>query len=389
MKKNDFTKIILSKITEEQILEIIKEFGVLPYKIKETEIWFKTICHCGDSHKLCYFRNSKEFYCYTNCGKMNLFSFIMNVKDCSFPEAIDFLKRKLKISERVGLQQSSIEDSEIFRMLQKRQEMNNPIIIQDFTATPLEIVNDKIMNYFEDIYYMGWINEGISIETMQKYNIKWYGLENHIIIPHYDIEGNLVGIRRRTLQETEIIEGAKYMPETIQGKMYTHSLNFNLYGLDKNKKAIQKYHKVIIVEAEKSVLLSDTYYGEESITVATCGFNISNWHKEMLLKLGVEEVILAFDKDFDPNEFIEVENKNDLKYKKYMMFCDRLTKFSDSFGKKCEVSVLWDEYNLLQLKDSPFDRGKKTFETLYKKRIHMIDFETSIYDSNSYSQYFT
>ena len=378
MKQNDFINTILTKITEEQILEIIREFGALPYRIKETEIWFQTICHGGDSHKLCYFRNSKEFYCYTNCGKMNLFNFIMNVKECSFYEAIEFLKRKLKISERVGLRTSSVSESDELFALKQKVELNSKMKNQDFNSTPLETINDKIMDYFEDVYYSGWIKEGISIETMQKYNIKWYGLENHIIIPHYDIEGNLVGIRRRSLQKKEIIEGNKYMPETIQGKMYSHSLNFNLYGLDKNKEAIQKYKKVIITEAEKSVLLSDTYYGDKSITVATCGFNISNWQKQMLLNLGVEEVILAYDKDFNPNDFLEVEDINSLTYKKYMNFCDRLTKFSNTFEHNCAVSVLWDEYNLLQLKDSPFDRGKDVFETLFKKKVHMSEFDTKI-----------
>lgn len=378
MKQNDFVKIILSKITEEQILDIIKEFGASPYRIKETEIWFRTICHGGDSHKLCYFRNSKEFYCYTNCGKMNLFSFIMNVKECSFFEAVEFLKRKLKISTRVGLHSPSVSESEELLALKRDLENKSLIKNQDFTPVPLEPITNKIMDYFEDVYYTGWIDEGISIETMQKYNIKWYGLENHIIIPHYDIEGNLVGIRRRTLQEAELVSGNKYMPETIQGKMYTHSLNFNLYGLDKNKKAIQEHKKAIIVEAEKSVLLSDTYYGDKSITVATCGFNISNWQKQMLLNLGVKEIILGYDKDFNPNEFAEIRNEDTLAYKKYINFCERLNKFSSLFSHDCSVSVLWDEYNLLQLKDSPFDRGKETFETLFKKRTHMSEFDNNI-----------
>lgn len=378
MKQSDFVKLILSKITEEQILDIIKDFGASPYRIKETEIWFRTICHGGDSHKLCYFRNSKEFYCYTNCGKMNLFSFIMNVQGCSFFEAIEFLKRKLKISTRVGLHNPSNSESEELLALKRDLQTKSEMTSQDFSDVPLESIDDKILNYFEDIYYTGWIDEGISIETMQKYNIKWYGLENHIIIPHYDIEGNLVGIRRRTLQEAELNSGIKYMPETIQGKMYTHSLNFNLYGLDKNKKAIQEHKKVIIVEAEKSVLLSDTYYGDKSITVATCGFNISNWQKQILLNLGVKEVILGYDKDFNPNEFLDIKDENTLTYKKYTTFCDRLTKFSNMFSHDCSVSVLWDEYNLLQLKDSPFDRGKETFETLFKKRTHMSDFDNII-----------
>lgn len=373
--KNDFIQKILEKVTEEQVLQIIEDFGAKPYKIKDNEIWFQTICHGGDSHKLCYFRDSKEFYCYTNCGKMNLFSFIMKVKECNFAEAVKFLKIKLGISGRTGLQQNSQVVLEIENDINEKEQLMNFSQPQDFIETPLNIIDDKILNYFEDVYYTGWIDEGITIETMQKHNIKWYGLENHIIIPHYDVQGNLVGIRRRTLQEREILEGNKYMPEIIQGITYNHALNFNLYGLDKNKSAIKRDKKVIIVEAEKSVLLSDSYYGDNSIVVATCGFNISNWQREMLINLGVNEVILGFDKDFDPRQFEGKQDENDLQYKKYLNYCDRIIKFSNAFQQDCYVSVLWDEYGLLELKDSPFDRGKEVFETLFKHRIKMDDVE--------------
>ena len=78
------SKKIIGQITEEQILAIMKELGATPFRIKPKEIWFQTICHGGDSHKLCYFREGKDFYCYTNCGKMNLFRLIANVKSCLF-----------------------------------------------------------------------------------------------------------------------------------------------------------------------------------------------------------------------------------------------------------------------------------------------------------------
>lgn len=375
MSENNFTQKILELITEEQILQIISEYGANPVKIKPNEIWFRTICHGGNSHKLCYFRNSKEFYCYTNCGKMNLFTFIMNIKDISFGEAVNFLKRKIGISSRVGFQESS-EDKEGALYYLKKKRMKQTTINKDFNMTPIPTINDTILNYFEDIYYKGWIDEGITIPSMQKHNIKWYGLEKHIIIPHYNINGELVGIRRRTLQEQELREGNKYMPETIQGIQYAHSLNMNLYGLDKNKKTIQLDKRVIITESEKSVLLSDSYYDNQSITVATCGFNISSWHKEVLMKLGVREIILAFDKDFDPLEFNKENiNKESLEYKKYIRFCERLTKFSNLFHNQCKVSVLWDERNLLDIKDSPFDKGKQVFEELFKYRVNMSSFE--------------
>ena len=158
--------------------------------------------------------------------------------------------------------------------------------------------NANILNYFNDkIFYGGWIDEGISIETMQKFGIRWYEYEKHIIIPHFNIDGKLVGIRRRSLKPED--SKNKYMPEFLDGEYFEHPLGLNLYGIYENQETIKKKKKAIIVEGEKSVLLSDSYYGNNSITVATCGFHVSDWQLQQLLKLGVKEIYLGFDKDFD------------------------------------------------------------------------------------------
>ena len=94
---------LIQTITEDQILELLCEFGAEQYgAAKENEIWFNTICHGGDSHKLCYYRNTKTFYCYTNCGKMSLFNLIMKVLDCNFSESILFVAKRLGINNRYG-----------------------------------------------------------------------------------------------------------------------------------------------------------------------------------------------------------------------------------------------------------------------------------------------
>ena len=52
---------ILNKVTKEVVIEIMEENGSPLYaKSKDNRtgqecLWFRTICHGGDSHKLCYF----------------------------------------------------------------------------------------------------------------------------------------------------------------------------------------------------------------------------------------------------------------------------------------------------------------------------------------------
>lgn len=369
-------KEVLSNVTPEVVVNIMAENGSRVYnrtvdrRTQQQCLWFQTICHGGDSHKLCYFTETKEFYCYTNCGKMSFYDLIKrirNIKSDKFYDAVKYVAQKTGKSYNSNRTGIGGKDRELAEDLNEMEELsekrNRKDKKEEFNN---KIYDDKILNYFDPYtFYEGWIKDGISIKSMYKFNIRWYELEKHVIIPHYNINGELVGIRRRSLKPED--EKRKYMPEYIDGILYEHPLGLNLYGLYENQEAIKRYKRAIIVEGEKSVLLSDTYYGRKSCTVATCGFNISDWQLNTLLKLGVEEIILGFDKDYDiTKENIYKKNKKDLigfeNYKKRLrVLCERITPY-------CDTYILLDKKNLLKIKDSPFDEGKDVFEMLMKAK---------------------
>lgn len=340
-------------------------------------LWFRTICHDGDSHKLCYFTETKDFYCYTCCGKMTFFNFIKkikNLKEEEFYQAVSYVAQKVGINasrDRIGVGEKVIarECREKFEAVARRREqmLYNPPIVEIN-----KFYDDSILKYFdENTFYKGWIDEGISIDTMRKFGIRWYEYQKHIIIPHYNINGQLVGIRRRSLKPED--KNNKYMPEFLEGKSYEHSLGLNLYGLYENQEAIKRKKRAIIVEGEKSVLLSDSFFGNESVAVATCGFNVSNWQLQSLFKLGVNEILLGFDKDFDILK--EEEYKKDEKtWKDYNRYLDRLDSLCQriSKGGQAHVYLIRDRNGLLNIKDSPFDQGKKTLEKLIKDKKKII-----------------
>ena len=105
---------------------------------------------------------------------------------------------------------------------------------------------------------------------MDKFNIRYSISQNKIVIPHYNINGELIGIRGRALNEDEIELFGKYMPIKLEETYYSHPLSRALYGLNFNKNCMAAAGKVILFEAEKSVLLYDTYY-ENNISAAVCG----------------------------------------------------------------------------------------------------------------------
>ena len=71
---------IIDKLNIEAIIELMKNLGAEDYIEKDTYIQFQTICHNEDitdaSHKLYFYKESKLFVCYTECGTMNIFQFL-------------------------------------------------------------------------------------------------------------------------------------------------------------------------------------------------------------------------------------------------------------------------------------------------------------------------
>ena len=199
-----------------------------------------------------------------------------------------------------------------------------------------------------------WQQEGISYNTMLKYDIRFDPINNCIVIPNYDIEGKLISIRGRYFEGD-----AKYKPIIYNGQVLSHPSSLSLYGLHIVKDEVKRQKKVIIFEGEKSVLKMNTLYGKNNIAVATLGKNISNQQIKLLTKLGVQEVILAYDADY------QTYDEMDKKRKEYI----RLAKPLSTFFNVC---ILMDmDLNLLHYKDSPIDQGKDVFEKIFKNRLYI------------------
>jgi DNA primase len=322
---------LIELITTEDIIEILKDLGSENYKRdNKGNLYFLTVCHGGDSYKLYYLADSKFFICLTCCGSMSVFDVIMSAKNIIYDEAFEYvckfkninLSKKLK----VGIQKKEIVNHDLdFLNLYTYKNTKQHIQLPQYDT--------YILNLFDDYLPYSWYKEGINDEISTYFKIKYYINQNKAIIPHYDIEGNLVGIRARSFSQVDIDSGRKYMPIIIQGLTYRYPMNFNLYGIYQNKENIKKYKKAIIFESEKSVMLYGSYYGQENnISVATCGMTFSIYQKDLLMSLGIEEIIICYDKQYQL-EIIENENvdKSSKPWKEYDGFVKRLIKISEMF----------------------------------------------------------
>lgn len=143
--------------------------------------------------------------------------------------------------------------------------------------------------------------------------------------------------------------------------MYNHPLGFSLYNLNNSKNNIKILKKAIVFEGEKSPLLYESYFGKENdISVACCGSNLSSYQLKLLLDLGVEEVIIAFDKQF--------KTKGDLEFKRWTK---KLTDIDKKYREYVKISFMFDKNDILRYKSSPIDEGKDKFIKLYEERFSL------------------
>ena len=360
-----------NKLTINQISQLLAELGGEPTIEKNGSILIaQTICHNhpGEgSHKLYYYDNTKLFKCYTDCSStFDIFELIIKIKklndniELSLKDAINFVAAFFNLQddnfENGFFNLESAEDWKILSKYDRRKEKEN------FSQTvELKTLNKDLLKYMPTPHILSWEQEGISSEVMLNRGICYNPISQAILIPHYDIKGNLIGIRERTLVEENEVYG-KYHPAILKTVMYNHPLGFNLYNLNNSKDAISSIKKAIVWEGEKSCLLYASYFGEENdITCAVCGSSLTNYQVQLLLSLGVEEIIIGFDKQF--------QTEGDEEWKRWTK---KLTDIHTQYGKLCQISFLFDkEGKFLKYKDSPIDEGKDIFLQLFKERIYL------------------
>lgn len=355
-------KDLREQMTPEQIKEILREYGIHDQFENMTAIQFPTCCHNlepeeGHQHaKLYYYKENNMFRCYTACdGVFDIFQLIIKMEELrgneiTLPQAIKVAG--FEMEDTRDLSEDKKDDKKSLEYFSK---------MQNLTVVPQHVYKGydrQILENYSDNkeYLLPWSNEGITYEALEAFNIRYDVINMAIVIPHHDVDGNLIGVRGRFMAEDS---KAKYMPLTFGGQVMAHPIRGNLYGLHENKNVIQKHKTAIIFESEKSVLKFSSYFGHENnFSVATCGNKVSQEQIQLLQNLGVKQVVLAFDKDYTDSTGRVIVQSN------YEQIAKRLSLYFNT-------AIIMDFGTLLGYKDSPIDRGKSVFEELFKYRYYV------------------
>jgi hypothetical protein len=349
-------KELREQITVENNKDILALYGVDSVHENEEFLVFPTACHNidGGSHKLYYYKDNHMFKCYTECDSVfDIFTLVQKMQELrdepvSLPQAI-----------KITGMDTDLDLSEVD--LNARNDMDYLYDLNHTVSNELydpELLNESLIMQafiFSRDALKIWEEENISSQTMMKYKIKYDPVANAIIIPHYNDEGGLIGVRGRYLNPDAY---AKYKPIKHNGKVLAHKTSRVVYGLNINKEAIKKHKIAIIFEGEKSVMKMDTIYGDNSVAVAVSGKTITIDHIKLLLKYGVEKIVLAFDRDYsDLDEIVQKQQE----YREIVSYVQNF----------CNVSMIIDYSFKLDYKDSPIDKGKEVFEDLMSKKINL------------------
>ena len=359
-------KAIREELSIDDYFQLVTEWGGNP---EFTPFGFisDTICHNppgGGSRKLYFYKNSDLFKCYTDCDcAFDIFELTIKVaqiqsnRKMDLNDAVRYLAAKFNIvialddTEDLGLTDwqyliayDKINDIPTVNQVPQLKEYDKRIL------GPLAINPN---------YLTPWINDHIKPEILAHAQIGYNFSTDQISIPHFDKDGRFIGLRGRTMVKEDAERFGKYRPMIINKQHYNHSLGLNLYKLNNSKDNIKRMGKAIVFESEKSTLQFQSYFGlENDISVACCGSSVSSYQIQLLIEDSVQEIIIAFDRQFQAlgdNEFKRLKAKLLGLHKKYK--------------NEVLISFIFDKHLITSYKASPTDDGPEKFMQLFKERI--------------------
>lgn len=343
---------ITENLSSDKVIELMTKLGADRYEERDNYIIFPTICHNIDANeasmKLYFYKDTHVFVCYTGEGTMSIFKLLKTyyeTREIEYNWYDDIYQLIIDCSTYKPNENFNIEKYQSpFKKGLKRK------------ISELDVFDDRVLETFVKRYTPEWLNDGITRETMDKYNILYSISQNKIIIPHYDPDGYLVGIRGRALDEYDIDNFGKYGPVKVGGVWYKHPLSLNLYGLNMTKENIRKTGIAFLGEAEKFVLQLDNF-SIKNCGVAVCGSNFNKYQLNLLMEeCHPKEIVICFDKEELPGE---------------TKYFNKLLDICHKYQNYCNFSFIYDTAGLLCLKDSPTDRGEATFKQLLERRIRV------------------
>ena len=345
---------IKAQITDDDIIALMDSMGIPLVSANSQYQLYPSACHHSDwerhKNKLYYYVQSQRWHCYSCSGDWDTIGLVQHLRKCTFNQAVDYICSTLGIAAtELDIRQDVDNWQRDLRRWLPNADYDEP--------TELTSYDPAVLSAFDHLYPTEWLDYGITRDSMDKFGIGWYARQACISIPVVQ-NGQLVGVRGRYTKRQDVDKG-KYRPiAMLDGTVLKFSTNQCLYGLDQNKAAIEKCHQVLLFESEKSILKADSWNIHNALAIF--GSNISKRHIEMLLELGVNDVVLCMDSDYR-----KVGDDD------FQFFVAKMRKLAGKLRGYFNVSIIYNNQDYDGYKYSPVDFDRWQFDKLYESRVRV------------------
>jgi DNA primase len=318
---------------QEVNLELLKEkVNLVEFISQRVELEYKN----GEWWGLCPFHNEKtpsfsvdeekqRYFCHGCKAGGSIIDFYSEYYKVNIHKAI------AELSESYKVPMSPVPS--IIRIAKKympRDKSGKVPIVMQFDSDPMEGYTKSPI--------LEWLDEGIDQDVMDLFGVRYDTVQNNIVFPIHDHEGNIISIKARKLSKS-LPKYYYYIP--------FGTVNF-LYGYWQNKKQIIEQGEIIIFEGEKSVMKAKSFgYHNGSASMTDRLQNTI----ENIIKIPCKDVVIAYDKGISKSQIVK-EVKTLKKYK--------------------NIFIIQDKWDLLNEKDAPVDQGKEVFDFLYQNKERII-----------------
>lgn len=312
------------------IVEYISQFVEL--EEKNGEYWGLSPFSNENTPSFSVRREANRFYCFSSGIGGNVFTFAKFYNKCTSKEAVEILKKYAGYDGEMERPKAKMAATVTCKKFKPKHQVRK---------SSSKIFPENCMEKYEkrDDKLQIWVNEGISIESLNKFQVYYDSFSNRLVYPIRRLDGKIVNIGGRTLD-----------PDWKEHKLrkYTYFSSWGgldvIYGLFENMNEILRKKEIIIFEGCKSVLVADSWGIRNTGALLTSHLN--PYQMKLLARLGVR-VVFALDK--------EIQIREDHNIQKLKRFVN--------------VEYLLDRDDLLDEKDAPVDKGEDVFKKLYEHKV--------------------
>lgn len=314
------------------ILEYISQFCE-PQKRDDGEYWCLSPLKDENTPSFSVNVEKQRFYDFSSGQGGNVLDFICAYHHCGFKKGLSILKEYTGIEDG---QEPAVHHRLLATTIARRFHYKPPA---EKKSTASILPMDYMDRYEWNEEKMAvWEQEGITRESMERFQVRYDPFSNRLVYPVRDVDGNIISVCGRTLDPD-------YKEKRLRKYTYFQPLGTldTIYGLSDNIDAIRDKDEIILFEGAKSVMIADGWEFKNCGAILTSHLNPRQF--KILIKLGVR-VVFALDAEVDIRE-----DANIMKLRRY-------------------TSVYWvrNQKKLLEPKDSPVDKGIEVFRSLYQER---------------------